>query len=72
MSLPRTPDNEAALEAACAACGLQSYYTDCVRPLLGTPASAWPACCGGGCEPCAQTLCAVAALVHERLGIEPL
>ncbi len=69
MSLPRTPENEAALASACAEVGLQSYYVDCVRPLLGVPESQWPACCGGGCEPCAQTLCAVAKRAHDLLGL---
>ena len=38
--------------------GLQDYYRDMVRPLLRMPRSQWPSCCGGGCEPCAQTLVA--------------
>jgi len=50
--------------------GLKDYYRDCVRPILGTPPSRWPRCCGGGCEPCAETLRAVAARVHEILGVD--
>ncbi|HVU01239.1 MAG TPA: hypothetical protein VHE30_05790 [Polyangiaceae bacterium] len=69
MSLPRTPENEALLAQACAEVGLQSWYVDSVRPLLGT--KRWPRCCGGGCEPCARTLIAVAERVHSLLGIEP-
>ena len=67
MSLPRTPDVEAALAKASDEVGLQDYYRDCARPLLGT--SRWPRCCGGGCEPCAETLIAVARRVHELLGL---
>jgi hypothetical protein len=69
VSLPRTPELERALAAASEEVGLAEYYRDCVRPILGTPRSTWPRCCGGGCEPCAETLCAVAERVHERLGI---
>ena len=71
MSLPRTPEVEAALAAACDEVGLAEYYRDCVRPILGTPRRTWPRCCGGGCEPCAETLCAVAERVHTRLGLPP-
>jgi hypothetical protein len=69
MSLPRTPELEKALAEASDAFGLADYYRDCVRPILGTPRSAWPRCCGGGCEPCAETLNAVAGRVHELLGV---
>jgi hypothetical protein len=68
LSLPRTPELEAALAAASDEFGLAEYYRDCVRPILGTTRDRWPRCCGGNCEPCAQTLCAVAGRVHERLG----
>jgi hypothetical protein len=47
--------------------GLQDYYRDMVRPLLRMPRAQWPSCCGGGCEPCAQTLVAVAERVHALL-----
>lgn len=40
--------------------GLQTYYRDMVKPLLYMPREQWPGCCGGGCEPCAQTLVMVA------------
>ena len=70
MSLPRTPELERALEQASDELGLKDYYRDCVRPILGTPRSAWARCCGGGCEPCTETLAAVAARVHELLGVE--
>jgi hypothetical protein len=69
MSLPRTPENEAALAAASDEFGLQDYYRDCVRPLLGVGESRWPLCCGGGCEPCAATLVNVARKVHALLGL---
>lgn len=70
MSLPRTPALEAALDTACAEFGLQDYYRDSVRPLLGVGPDRWPRCCGGQCEPCAQTLINVARRVHAILGIE--
>lgn len=47
--------------------GLQDYYRDMVRPLLRMPRTQWPTCCGGGCEPCAQTLVAVAERVLALL-----
>jgi hypothetical protein len=61
-------DVESALAQASEEKGLQSYYRDCVRPLLKQPRRQWPGCCGGGCEPCAQTLVAVADRVLELLG----
>jgi hypothetical protein len=70
VSLPRTPALDQALEQASDELGLKDYYRDCVRPILGTPRSAWPRCCGGGCEPCADTLNAVAARVHAILGVD--
>ena len=63
------PELEAALVAASEEHGLASYYRDCVRPLLHMPRTQWPRCCGGGCEPCAETLIAVAHSVQERLGV---
>jgi len=68
VSLPRTPELEAALIQASEEIGLRDHYRDSVRPLLGT--AHWPRCCGGTCEPCAETLIAVARRVHELLGIE--
>jgi hypothetical protein len=69
MALPRTPEVEAALAAASEEYGLQTYYRDCVRPLLGVGEAGWPRCCGGQCEPCAQTLVSVAKRVHCILGV---
>jgi hypothetical protein len=69
MSLPRTPELEAALVQASDQIGLQDYYRDLVRPLLGLPESSWPSCCAGNCEPCSLTLVAVARRVHELLGV---
>ena len=60
-------DVDAALEQASQEIGLQDYYRDMVRPLLRMPRTQWPACCGGGCELCAQTLVAVAERVLELL-----
>jgi hypothetical protein len=65
-------DVELALVQASEEKGLQSYYRDCVRPLLYQPREQWPGCCGGGCEPCAQMLVAVADRVLELMGVESL
>jgi hypothetical protein len=54
---------DVALARASQEIGLQDYYRDMVRPLLSMPRQQWPGCCGGGCEPCAQTLVKVAELV---------
>jgi hypothetical protein len=59
---------EEALVKASDEVGLQDYYRDMVRPLLRMPRSQWPSCCGGGCEPCAQTLVAVATRIEQLLG----
>jgi hypothetical protein len=69
MTLPRTPELEAALTRASERHGLQVHYRDCVRPLLGMPREQWPSCCGGGCEPCNATLVAVAHDVYALLGL---
>jgi hypothetical protein len=66
-----TPEFAAALAQAGSELGLQDYYRDCVRPLLSMPMSQWPTCCGGGCEPCAQILVAVAQRVCELLKVDP-
>jgi hypothetical protein len=71
MSLTRLPEFAAALARASDEFGLQEYYRSSVRPLFGMPHSQWPACCGGGCEPCAQTLVAVAERVCELLKTSP-
>jgi hypothetical protein len=63
----RTPAFEAALTQASDEFELQTYYRDCVRPLFTMPETQWPRCCGRGCEPCAQTLTAVASRVYELL-----
>jgi hypothetical protein len=65
-----TPEFAAALAQAGNELGLQDYYRDCVRPLLSMPMSQWPTCCGGGCEPCAQILVAVAQRVCELLRVD--
>ena len=61
-------DLTAALMQAAKQFGLQPYYVDLVRPILRQPREQWPTCCGGGCEPCAQTLVAVADRVQQLLG----
>ena len=45
-----------------------TYYRSVVRPLLRDPEGRWPRCCGGGCEPCAQTLHKVALRALELRG----
>lgn len=58
---------DAALEKASDELGLESYYRDCVRPLIGQPRDQWPTCCGGTCEPCSQILVLVADRVQKLL-----
>ena len=68
LSLLRAQMNlETALVQASQELGLQDYYRDMVRPLLRMPRTQSPSCCGGGCEPCAQTLVAVAERVLALL-----
>jgi len=59
-----------ALEQASSEYGLQDYYQPCVRPLFAMPMSQWPLCCGGRCEPCAQSLITVALRMCELLQID--
>lgn len=59
---------DAALAKASDELGLESYYRDCVRPLLNQPREQWPTCCGGTCEPCSQILVLVADRVKTLLG----
>ena len=59
---------DAALAKASDELGLETYYRDCVRPLLGQPREQWPTCCGGTCEPCSQILVLVADRVQTILG----
>ncbi|GMU00106.1 hypothetical protein KH5H1_42250 [Corallococcus caeni] len=59
---------EDALSRASAEHQLPSYYQSSVRPLLRNPEGRWPHCCGGGCEPCAQTLIRVALRTLELMG----
>ncbi len=58
---------EAALTRASDELELQTWYRDCVRPLLRMPEAQWPRCCGRGCEPCAETLKSVATRVKALL-----
>jgi hypothetical protein len=71
MGLKDTPAFAEALARACAEVGLADYYQPSVRPLFSMPMSQWPRCCGSSCEPCAQTLIAVAERVCALLGIDP-
>jgi hypothetical protein len=59
---------EAALAQASDEFGLQTYYRDCVRPLLTMPEEQWPGCCGSNCEPCQQQRVIVAGRVLSLLG----
>lgn len=68
MADPADPLVQQALAEAADACGLPEHYRSCVRPLLRNPEGRWPRCCGGGCEPCAQTLIDVAVLTLRALG----
>ena len=70
MTMPRTPELEAALTQASDEARLQPWYRDCVRPLLNMPRTQWPRCCGRGCEPCAEQLIEVAARVQQLLGVQ--
>lgn len=65
-----SPEFKAALELASSEYGLQDYYQPCVRPLFAMPMDQWPMCCGGRCEPCAQTLINVAVRMCEILKID--
>lgn len=55
------------LERACREMGLAPEYLDCVKPLLRLPESAYPRCCGGGCEPCTEALIRVARRTLELI-----
>ncbi|MBB6095134.1 hypothetical protein HNQ60_004024 [Povalibacter uvarum] len=70
MISTRSTEFVAALARASEENGLEEHYRSTVRPLFAMPRSQWPGCCGGGCEPCAQTLIAVADRVCELLGVE--
>jgi hypothetical protein len=63
------PELDDALARASDEVGLPSYYRDCVRPLLRE--GPWPRCCGGGCEPCAETLKRVARRVFALRAVAP-
>lgn len=47
---------------------LAAHYISCVKPLLRDVDGPWPRCCGSGCEPCADTLIAVANRTLELTG----
>jgi hypothetical protein len=59
-----------AIERARDEVGLQRWYRSMVGPLLKMPRTQWPRCCGGGCEPCALTLIAVAERAQALLAEE--
>lgn len=60
-----------ALVQASSELGMPDYYAPCVRPLFSMPMQQWPMCCGGGCEPCSQTLINVAVRICELLNFNP-
>lgn len=66
----RDPRVDAALEQASEEFGLETWYRDCVRPLIRSGRNGYPRCCGGSCEPCSQILIAVADRTLEILGVE--
>jgi hypothetical protein len=47
--------------------GLDTWYRACVEPLMGLADREMPRCCGGGCEPCSETLVEVAVRARRRL-----
>jgi hypothetical protein len=65
-----SPEFAAALMRAAEEAGLPEYYRSCVRPLFMMPVTQWPTCCAGGCDPCAQTLVAIADRVCDLMGID--
>ena len=67
--LKERPEFARALAQACDEHGLPAYYQPSVRPLFAMPATQWPRCCGSSCEPCAQTLIAIATRVCELLDV---
>ncbi len=71
MRPKQTPELASALARASAEHGLADYYLASVRPLFSMPMTQWPRCCGSTCEPCAQTLIAVATRTCELLGVDP-
>ncbi|MGD9841582.1 MAG: hypothetical protein AB7F79_05470 [Steroidobacteraceae bacterium] len=66
-----SPEFNQALAQASSELGMPDYYMPCVRPLFTMPMQQWPMCCGGSCEPCAQTLVTVASRMCELLNIDP-
>lgn len=65
-----SPEFRIALERAGEEHSLPDYYRACVRPLFRMPVTQWPTCCGGGCDPCAQKLVAVADRICDLLRID--
>lgn len=57
----------AAIARASDELGLPTWYRSSVSPLLNLDPDRMPSCCGGGCEPCADTLIAVAERAREIL-----
>ena len=76
MEVPTRPTDEeitSAIAEAADELGLPSYYRSIVKPLVRRPDARRPQCCGGGCEPCADTIIGVAeralAILKERAAL---
>jgi hypothetical protein len=57
-----------AIASASTELGFPTWYISNVRPLVRDPEGRWPRCCGGGCEPCSQTLVRVAQRALVLMG----
>lgn len=62
-----TEREKAAIAKASDELGLAEWYRASVNPLLHAEEDRMPSCCGAGCEPCADTLIAVAERAREIL-----
>jgi hypothetical protein len=68
--MPTDGERARLLEAIAAAAdevGLDAWYRSSVEPLMGLADRDMPRCCGGGCEPCSETLIEVAVRARRRL-----
>ena len=54
----------------CREMGLDRSDAEVIESMLPRPESAWPICCGSGCQPCADDLSAAALRVKARLGLK--
>ncbi len=56
------------LEKACKARRIRGDDRFLVLALLERPESAWPGCCGSGCEPCMEDIMSAAREIREQCG----